>query len=209
MADRWAGQNVSVKFVDVGARQTANVYVAGIELEDPILLPGSEARLKVSVRNDTPAAITGAQAVLKIAENSRPVLLPDLPPGQTTDVPLSFTPQKAGQFALRLTLPNDALPQDNERWLALTIRPTIEMSLVDGEPSAQAFESATDFLALSFSVGSEPWHLDRRSDTDWAAARLAPTDVLTLANVASLAPERVAALERLVQDGMGLMIFAG
>jgi hypothetical protein len=64
-------------------------------------------------------------------------------------------------------------------------------------------------LALAFSVGSEPWHVERRSDTEWSAGRLQSPDVLTLANVASLAPERIAALERQVQDGMGLMIFAG
>jgi hypothetical protein len=80
---------------------------------------------------------------------------------------------------------------------------------VDGEPSAQPFESATDFLALAFSVGSEPWHVERRSDTDWAAGRLGSSDVLTLANVSSLSPERITAIERLVHDGMGLMIFCG
>ncbi len=117
--------------------------------------------------------------------------------------------QKPGQSPLHLTLPSDALPQDNSRWLALNVRPSLELSLVDGDPSAQAFESATDFLALAFSVGSEPWHIDRRSDSDWASSRLVSSDVLVMANVASLSPERISAVERLVKDGMGLMIFAG
>jgi hypothetical protein len=209
IANRWSSQGVSLKIIDVGTRQTANTFLAGLELEDPIVLPGGDARIEAAVRNDTPNVISGAQAVLTIQDQSRPVILPDLPPGQVTEVPLTVSMQKAGQTPIHLTLPNDPLPGDNSRWLAVNVRPTLELSLVDGEPSAQPFESATDFLALAFSVGSEPWHVERRSDTDWAAGRLGSSDVLTLANVSSLSPERITAIERLVHDGMGLMIFCG
>ena len=209
IANRWAGQGVTLRVVDVGSRLTANTSLAAFELEDSIVLPGSEAKLRASIRNDTPNAITGAQAVLTIGDQSRPVILPDLPPGQTTEVPLTIALQKPGQVPLHLTLPNDALPADNTRWLAVNVRQSLDLSLVDGEPSAQAFESATDFLALAFSIGSEPWHVDKRTDSDWAGARLQSADVLTIANVASFSQERIAALERLVKDGMGVMIFAG
>jgi hypothetical protein len=209
IADRWAAQGVTLRVVDVGSRLTANVSLAAFDLEDPIVLPGSEAKLRASIRNDTPNAITGAQAVLAIGDQSRPVILPDLPAGQTTDVPLTVTLQKPGQVPLHLTLPGDAMPQDNSRWLALNVRQSLDLSLVDGEPSAQAFESATDFLALAFSIGSEPWRVDKRSDSDWASVRLQSADVLTIANVPSFSQERIAAVERLVKDGMGVMIFAG
>jgi hypothetical protein len=209
-ANRWAGQGVSQKVIDVGTRQTANTVLAALELEDPIVLPGADARLRASVRNDTPNPITGAHAVLTIGDQSRPVVLPDLPAGQTTEVPLTVSLPKPGQVPVRLTLPNDPLPGDNDRWLAVTVRQSLELSLVDGEPSAQPFESATDFLALAFSIGSEPWHAERRSDTDWGATRITTApDVITLANVSSLSPERIADLERLVRDGTGLMIFCG
>ena len=209
VATRWAAQGIALRIVDVGSRLTANVSLAAFDLEDPIVLPGSEAKLRASIRNDTPNAITGAQAVLTIGDQSRPVILPELPAGQTTEVPLTVTLQKPGQVPLHLTLPGDAMPQDNSRWLALNVRQSIDLSLVDGEPSAQAFESATDFLALAFSIGNEPWHIDKRSDSDWASARLQSADVLAIANVATFSQERIAALEQLVKDGMGVMIFAG
>jgi hypothetical protein len=208
-ANRWAGQGVTLRVIDVGSRLTANVSLANFELEDPIVLPGSDAKVRASIRNDTPNPITGAQAVLTIGDQSRPVILPDLPAGQTTDVPLTVTLQKPGQVPLHLTLPGDAMPQDNARWLALNVRQSLDLSLVDGEPSAAAFESATDFLALAFSVGSEPWHVDKRSDSDWAGSRLQSSDVLAIANVSSFSTERIAAIEQLVKEGMGVMIFAG
>src|SRR5207253_11229462 len=51
--------------------------------------------------------------------------------------------------------------------------------------------------------------VDGHGDTDWAAAPLQSSDIITLANVASLSPERIEALERLVRAGTGLMIFCG
>lgn len=210
VANRWAGQGVALRIIDVGSRQAGNVSLAALELEDPIVLPGGEAKLRASIRNDTAAAITGAQAVLAAGDQSRPVVLPELPPGKVTDVPITLSAPKAGQVPVRLTLPNDAMPADNVRYLALNVRPTIDVQLVDGEPSAVAFDGAADFLQLAFSVGAEPWRIDKRSDSEWAGTpRVGSPDVMVLANVASISPERVAALERLVDGGMGLMIFAG
>lgn len=209
IANRWSANGVTLRLVDVGSRSTTNVALAALDLEDPIVLPGDDAKLKAAIRNDTANPITGAQAVLTVGDQSRPVLLPDLPPGQVTEVPLTIGATKAGQLPIRLTLGNDSLPGDNLRWLALNVRPALDVQLVDGQPSPQAFEGAADFLQLAFSVGAEPWHVDKRSDQDWSTARLQSTDVLALANVASLSPDRIAALERVVKDGTGLMIFAG
>ena len=92
------------------------------------------------------------------------------------------------------------------------MRPTVSVLLIDGAPSAQKFESETDFLALAYSVGARPWSVERISQFD--PRRLIPgaidvPDVLVLANVPSLTAEQAAVVERLVQRGMGLMIFSG
>ena len=71
IANRWAGQGVTLRMVDVGSRLTANVSLTAFELEDPIVLPGSEAKFRASIRNDTPNAIAGDQAVLTIGEIGR------------------------------------------------------------------------------------------------------------------------------------------
>src|SRR3954464_1298002 len=64
ITQRWAGQSVTMKIIDVGTRQTANVALTSVELEDPIALVGGPINLRAQVRNDTPAAVTGAQALL-------------------------------------------------------------------------------------------------------------------------------------------------
>jgi hypothetical protein len=127
-------------------------------------------------------------------------------------VPLTLTLDTPGPHAISLALGADAMPQDDVRYLSVEVRPTVSVLLFDGSPSAQKFESETDFLALAYSVGARPWSVERISQFD--PRRLVPgatdvPDVLVLANVPSLTAEQAAAVERLVQRGMGLMIFSG
>src|SRR4051794_22221399 len=209
VANRWAAAGVSLRVVDVGSRRTENVSLASLEQEDPVALPFSPLGATAHVRNGGAAPLTTAQATMEFAGNVRPITLPDVTPGQGIDLPLSVTPQKPGHFPLRLSLSSDALPADDVRWLDVPVRTNVGVTLIDGEPGARPFESETDFLTVAFTAGAFPWDVKRQTDTDWLAARPAPADVLVLANVATLPPEHVAALEKLVSAGMGLMIFVG
>jgi hypothetical protein len=209
VADRWAAAGVSLRVVDVGSRRTENVSLASLEQEDPVALPFSPLGATAHVRSAAAAPLVGAQATLEFAGNVRPVALPDVAPGQGVELPLSVTPQKPGHFPLRLSLPPDALPADDTRWLDVPVRPNVGVTLVDGEPGARPFESETDFLTVAFTAGAFPWDVKRQTDADWLAARPVSADVLVLANVATLPPAHVAALEKLVAAGMGLMVFVG
>ena len=211
-ANDLAAERVLLRIIDVGDRRTDNVALLKFALEDALPLPNQAIHLAAEIRNHTAAAIKGAQATLNVDGNSRPVLLPELPPGASTNVPLTLTLDTPGPHDVLLALAKDALPGDDVRYLSIDVRPTISVSLIDGAPSAQKFESETDFLALAYSVGARPWNVERVSQID--PRKLVPgaadaPDVLVLANVASLSAEQVAAIQRLVEHGMGLMIFSG
>jgi Aerotolerance regulator N-terminal/von Willebrand factor type A domain len=208
-ARKWADDRVAMKVIDVGSRQTANVSLATLESEDPLSLPNTPVNLVAKIRNNTASPITGTQAMLIMNDQTRPIILPTLPSGETTDVPLTVTPTAAGQMPIKLSLTADALPGDDSRFFCLTVRPTLDVTLVDGEPSAQPFESETDFLALAYTIGAEPWHITHTTENDWATVKNASSDVIVVANVASLTAQQVSELERLVNDGAGLMIFCG
>jgi hypothetical protein len=209
IANRWAAESVHVKIIDVGSRNTDNVMLARLDQEDPISLPGAPLRLRATVRNDTPDALSGLQAQLTVGDEQRPLLLPDLPAGQSIDIPLTITPSKPGPLAVHLALPPDEMPGDNTRWLAVNVRPRLDLLLIDGQPGAGPFESATDFLHVAYTIGADPWHVARLDDPDWQSTQTPAADVAVLANVAAISPAHVKELEKLVRDGMGLMIFAG
>jgi len=209
LANRWASAGITARIIDVGVTDTANVSLPAFVQEDPFILPGAPARLMATVRNDTSAQISGAQAVLSVDGKPQPVMLPDLPPGSTTDVPLSVTLQTPGPHTVKLALPDDALPGDNARFLSLDVREKLDLSIVDGRQTARPFESAGDFLHLALTAGADPWHVRQFSDADPEASQATPPDVLAVADVASLSPALAARYEKLVRAGMGLMIFPG
>ncbi|HUO07563.1 MAG TPA: BatA domain-containing protein [Phycisphaerae bacterium] len=210
VADELAEARVPVRIIDVGDRRTENVSLTKFELEETLALPEQPIHVAAAIRNNTGNAIANGQATLSVDGESRPVLLPNLPAGATTEIPLTVSVESAGTHTLSMSLSPDALPADNTRYLTVNVRPTVSVLLVDGAPSAQPFESETDFLALAYSVGARPWNVQRATEVK----RIGPgspdvPDVMVLANVASLTGEQSAAIEKLVQNGMGLMIFVG
>ena len=209
-AQRWADRGVSLKIIDVGSDATDNVVLESLTKEEPVVLPGVPLRLRAMIRNNSAGSVPPGQATLTVGEASQPVMLPELPAGQVTEVPVTVAPQAAGFLPIRLALQGDALPGDDARWLGASVRAKLDITVVDGEPSATPFESETDFLALALTAGREPWQVKRLADGEWLGAPTEAADVTVLANVAGLTPDRVDALERQVRDGgMGLIVFLG
>jgi hypothetical protein len=209
LARKWANEKVAMKIIDVGSSRTANVSIATLESEDPLSLPNMPVNLLSRIHNNKGEPIAGAQAMLSIDQQTRPVILPTLPSGETTDVPLTVTPTAAGQIPIKLSLPADDLAGDDTRFFCLTVRPTLDVMLIDGEPGTRAFESETDYLTLAYTIGAEPWRVTRATEGEWNQAKNALSDLMVLANVASLSPAQVKELERYVSNGGGLMIFCG
>ena len=209
LADHWAASRVEARVVDVGSRDTADVSLAKFAQDDPLALPDAPVKLSAAVRNDTAAAVTGATATLSVDGDRRPVLLPPLPAGATTDVPLAVTLDRPGPHAVSLALPDDALGGDNVRHLGVDVRDRLDLTILDGRVGAGPFESAGDFVQVAATVGRAAWQVRRIGADDPAAAHPPSADVTVLADVASLPPSAVAELATLVRQGMGLIVFAG
>ena len=210
LAERWAAARVEARVVDVGSRDTADLALARFAQEDPLALPGTSVRLMAAVRNGTAAAAIGGTATLTVDGDRRPVLLPPLPAGATTDVPLQVTLDRPGPHAVSLAMAADALSGDDVRWLGLDVRERLDLTILDGRVGAGPFESAGDFVQVAATVGRAAWHVRRVAvDTDAAAAHPPAADVAVLADVASLPAGAAADLTKQVRAGMGLIVFAG
>jgi hypothetical protein len=209
LADKWAKAGIEARIVDVGSRSTADVALLRFAQEDPVAVPGKQVRLVASVRNDTPNAIEHGTAELTVDGQTRPLDLPPLPAGATTDVRLSVTTDRPGQHVAKLKLADDALAADNQRTIVINDRERVDMTLVDGRISPNPLESAGDFLQTALAVGDVPWHVTRIGDGDPQAAKPVPADVTAFVDLATIPPGAVEQYEKLVRDGMGLMVFVG
>ncbi len=210
---RWADEQVVVRLVDVGVAATANVALQALEPLDRTILAGAPSAWEAVVRNDSPRALEGAKAVLRVDDKPTEIPLPEIAPGATVRVPVAVAFPGAGPHEFSLQLPDDELPADSRRWAAVPVKDSLLIRLVDGEPSAEPFESEVDFLAAPLSIGvgaAEAWRVEVVTDhEDFLSPRMETPDVLVLANVAAPTPEQADRLRKLVREGMGLMIFPG
>jgi len=208
-ARAWAESGVALRILDVGATPAGNVALTGLAARDAVALVDAPFEVRALIRAEGDARPATDQAILAVDDEPRPLRLPDLSPGQTHELTLRHTFDEPGEHTITLTLPDDALPEDNRRSLVVHVKRELDVMLVDGEPGAAAFESETDFLRLALSVGRVPWRIERRIDSEWLGSPLTAPDVLILANIATLGEARAAELDQMVRAGLGLIIFPG
>jgi hypothetical protein len=211
-SQRWQQAGVRVRIVDVGDDEASNVSLEALVPLDRTILAGTPSRWEAVIRNDSTRVVSGAKAILRVDDKPTEVKLPEIAPREVARVPLAVQFPGSGPHEFSLKLPDDALAADNQRWAAVPVKDSLLIRLVDGEPSTEPFGSEIDYLAAPLSVGigaAEAWRVEVVTDQDFLSPRLDPADVLVLANVASITPEEADRLGRMVNDGMGLLIFTG
>jgi hypothetical protein len=212
ICQRWGEERVRVRIVDVGSDQDSNVSLQGLVAVDRTILAGAASAWEARIKNDSTRTLAASKAVLRVDDKPSEITLPEIAPHQTVQVPLSVPFPGSGPHELSLKLADDELPGDNMRTVAVPVKDSLLIRLVDGEPSSQPFASEIDYLAAPLSIGigaAEAWRVEVVNDQDFVSQRLDPADVLVLANVAGPTPEQAERLTRLVKAGMGLLIFTG
>ncbi len=212
LGDRWTGRHARLQVFDVGVLQTTNVALLGLRQVDRLALSGVPTRFEATVRNDSPAERAAIEAHFIVDGRPTLVRIPSIAPGEVARVPLVATLNEPGPHDLSFELPNDDLAGDNQRWIVAHVQQSIDMLLVDGEPSNEPLGGETDFLALALSLSAdaaEPFRVEIIGDAQWASSPAARPDLLVLANVPRLSAEQAEQIEQLVADGAGLMIFLG
>lgn len=209
LCDRWAEQDVTLRLVDVGRESDGNRRVVSLTQADPVALVDTEVHFTAIVKNDNAEPLTAGQATLSVDEEMQAVTLPDLPAGATVSVPIAVTFDTPGLHHISLSIPQDTLPGDNHAHLLVDVRRVVEVTLVDGDPGLAPFESETDFLSTALTAANAPWRIEQAIASEWNELPLGAPDIVILANVDRLPPERIRELESLVDAGMGLMIFSG
>jgi Aerotolerance regulator N-terminal len=213
IARHWSEQqSVKVRFVDVGSDETANISLESLIATDRTILAGAPSAWQALIRNDSPRTLTNSKAILRVDDKPTEVVLPEIAPHQTVAVPLSVPFPGSGTHELSLKLPDDELPGDNTRWVAVPVKDSLLIRLVDGEPSTVPFGSEVDYLAAPLSIGigaAEAWRVETVPDQDFLSQKLDPADVLVLANVAAPTHDQAEGLGRLVKAGLGLLVFTG
>ncbi len=133
-------------------------------------------------------------------------------PNSTLSVPLSVRFARPGWQWVTAALPEDNLPLDNERNLAIETVDAMRVLIVNGEPSSDAYRDEVGLLATALRPPGEVFSgnaPDVIDETEFEEVDLSQYDVVLIANVYHVG-ERVAdALSTYVAGGGGVAFLLG
>jgi hypothetical protein len=208
-----AGNDTSFLIVDSGHDDPTNLGIVDLLPQEKIVTTGIGQKLIAKVKNYGRTAAHDVRLQLTVGGSSLPVTpVPEIKPGETKDVEISYTFADAGPFSVTVRLEGDRLPADDRRDVALEVVKAVRVLLVDGKPTDDAFESQTFFLERALTPPG-----DIKSGVEAVsipAERLADEDLsnyhaVILCDLDRFPGQRLPALERYVREGGGLAFFLG
>ena len=201
----------------IGRPVLENIAVESLEFPQRALGISQQFFLRENIRNFGVSPVENARVVLKLDGAESTVSQIALTAGGTTQTLFPCRFEKPGSHVIEVeVVADDPLKDDNRFAAAVTLWDSINVLLVDGDPSGAALQSETDYLSIALT----PFTFGRVRLSDLVATqtiqtkdlneeRLKATRVVVLANVAKLEPPQLAALDLFVQDGGALLVAAG
>ncbi|MFN0245436.1 MAG: BatA domain-containing protein [Kofleriaceae bacterium] len=136
---------------------------------------------------------------------------------------LATLPAGARTSDAMVALQGDALAIDDRRWVRASLRDEVRVLLVDGDPRTVRLDDELFYVHAALRPGDredsgtqlstitpdELAGVDPKAKGTAAALDLADFDVIVLANVPALAPERVDAIAKWVKAGGGILVAPG
>jgi hypothetical protein len=207
------GRSVGLAMTDLGRDDAENLLIADLEIGDRQVVAGLSTRVTATIANYGPAESQPGQLEMFIDDAATPSApLPAIAPGQSVTVPLQVTFAEPGPHALSVTLPGDALPIDDVRYLACEAVPAMRVLLVNGEPSADPYDDEVHLISTALRPEGAVFsgiEVQTIEDHALSTADLERVPLMIWANVYRPDPSMIDRLERYVADGGGLVIFLG
>jgi hypothetical protein len=222
-AESIRGQLASLKIqpaltlLPIGQPVSSNISVESLEFPRRALGVGQQISVRANLRNHGGTPIENARVVLRLDGAESSVSQIALAANGTTQTlfPCSF--EKAGSHVIEVeVIADDPLKDDNRYAAAVTIWDSINVLLVDGDPSGQPLQSETDYLSIAltpFTFGrvrlADLVQTQTVQSKDLTEERLKTSRVVVLANVSKLEPAQLQTLTAFVNDGGALLVCAG
>ena len=200
--------------VDLGQDDAANLAVTSLESLDTIVTTARPARVRAIVHNFGPERVTGRLLELLADERLVAQRSVDVNAGGETseefEVPFAY----GGEHRVSARLQKDALPLDDQRWLAVPVKDRIRVLCVSGGQSGGS--RGTDYLELALApAGAIPpgSSAPRRgqiestaiSEGELAGFDLAAYDCVFLCNIRMFTERESQTIETWLKGGGGVV----
>ncbi|MBK8099168.1 MAG: BatA domain-containing protein [Planctomycetes bacterium] len=193
-----------------------NLAVVAVRRADRVTVAGVPVTLAVDVQNFGLDNSEPAELAVEVDGKSRVVRpIPQLSPGERTTVAITHTFHTAGNHRVEAGLATavDHFLVDDRRWLAIEVQERSRVLLVDGDPGDTSDDAGeTFFLQVALEPGGEAIsgvEVQIVLESALGETDLAPFDMVWLCNCPVPLPAVVQKVQKFVEDGGGLVFFAG
>ena len=236
VADTWARlfESARVIAIDVAGKDVDNLAITSLSIGDPLPLVQMDLAVSAVVHNhgrtareDVPVTLLVSKAGDRHAPTELAQRLVNVPAYSAVSVNFVLEKQnrfrEPGQYVLQVRVGEDALRLDDTRWLALTVRDTIPVMVVNGKPSSEPLDRASGFLTKALN----PFPEGERSPESPADVRVlnprefqdaglgdlfrkdAPIEVVFLCDVPTIGSNEAGRLEAHLKRGGSVVIGLG
>jgi len=204
----------AVSFFRLENRVEENLSIAAVEMSATVAAESQPVGLRVRVKNHGKRLWQDVAVHLE-ADGARLRTTRITVPGEgETSLSLTHAFDKTGDHSLSVRLDGDGVVEDNVWSGIVKVRNQVNVLLVEGDPSPVPLEGAADFVELALAphlavaagmkdlVVTTKVEMRRLRDQDFKGK-----EVVILCDVERL--NRVADVEKFVNEGGGLLVFAG
>lgn len=205
----WKSWKAQLHFVNCVSAARNNLGVVSLRPQPGTLAAGVEMFMEITVKNFGSDTVQDVAVSVRQDDGVLPsVMIDEIGPGrsETRRFPVSFP--TAGQHQLQVELPSDPVDVDNRRYSIVDVPLTVPVLVIDGDPKA----IDARFLTLALAPGGAVrTGVDPVIETPayLAGHPLDKFQAIYLANIESLDPVSIEALEAYVRDGGGVCFFLG
>jgi hypothetical protein len=201
----------------IGSPATGNVSVDSLDFSQRAIGVGQQLSVRANLFNHGNAPYETARVIMRIDGVESSVTQVSLTANGGTQVLFPCTFESPGSHVMEVeVVVDDKLATDNRYAAAVTVWESVNVLLVDGDPSNRPLRGETDYLAVALS----PYTYGRVRLTDLIetqtvrvgdlkADSLQDRRVVVLANVSQLNDAQTTALTEYVEQGGALLICAG
>jgi len=211
---RLADAGAEIRFVDVAADRgrPGNLGVVRLEAVGGVPAAGVLIPMEVEVRNDGPDGVRDVVVELFEDGGGRPaVRIDEIAAGQSATRRFDVRFPGSGSHVVEARLPADILPDDDVRRAVIDVVDGVDVLVIDGGGPETPAAGDAFYVTSALAPGGVATGLRPRVEPPDALATtdLSRFDVVWLLDVPRLDAAGIAAVERFIRDGGGVVFFCG
>ena len=212
-----AQKEIKTTVILVGGQELRNLSVSELRLASAMAPINQPLRFEVQVTNNGLAEVRGVPIKLSVDNDvsAEETTIDVIPGNSSKSISMFVRFKQDGPHLVTARLPRDSIPADDSRTIAIRAIKQVQALIVDGDPGREPRDSKAYFLHEALQpidpLLREGYFVQTKTVTtsELEQTRLDEFDAVILANVIDISIPQVAALERFVKEGGGLVVFPG